>query len=218
MCAAGASPSLATARMCLRRSPVRLPELLFVSATFSSLQPPNSTARKLTTCATSSSSAAQQNRLDRLKHDNRVECQALVLDVVKLVLQLLPRVFDRRAVRIFDLRPAGQARRDQMSLFVIRNFLRQLRHEMRALRTRADKAHVAAQDVPELRDLVHANLAYEATHARHAIVFCLRPDGAVFLGVAAHRTKLHQREHAAVAAHALLSVKDWSARIEFDQN
>src|SRR5258708_14078788 len=126
-----------------------------------------------------SSSTAEQNRFDRLKHNDRIECQALVLDVVKLVLQLLPRVFDRRAVRILDLRPAGQARRDQMPLFVIRNFLSQLGHKMRTLRTRADKAHVAAQDVPELRNLVDANLAYETAHARRAIVFRLCPDRAV---------------------------------------
>jgi len=42
----------------------------------------------------SASATAKQNRLDRLEHNRGVERDALVLDVVKIVLQLLPRVFD----------------------------------------------------------------------------------------------------------------------------
>src|SRR5438552_18496747 len=105
-----------------------------------------------------------------------------------------------------------------MPFYIIWNFLRQLRHEMRTLQTRAYKAHVASQDIPELRNLVHPSLADKAAHARSAIVFRLRPDRAVLFGVDAHRTKLHQREHATVAAHALLFVKNWAARIELNQN
>src|SRR5438067_1037690 len=48
--------------------------------------------------------APEQNRLHRLEQDHCVEHQALVLDVVEIVLQFLPRVFDGRAVWIFDLR------------------------------------------------------------------------------------------------------------------
>ena len=88
-----------------------------------------------------------------------VEHQALVLDVIEIVLELLPRIFNRSAIGILDLRPTGQARRDQVSLFVISNLLGKLRDKVRALGTRTDEIHVAAQDVPELRNLVDANLA-----------------------------------------------------------
>jgi len=67
--------------------------------------------------------SAKQDRLDRFEQNRRVERQALVLDVVKIVLQFLPGVLDRSAVRILDLRPAREPGRDQMALFVEGNFL-----------------------------------------------------------------------------------------------
>src|SRR5437764_13431708 len=70
--------------------------------------------------------APEQNRLHGLEHYHRVEHEALVLDVVEIVLQLLPRVLDGRAVWVLDLRPARQSRRHQVALVVERNLLGQL--------------------------------------------------------------------------------------------
>src|SRR5713226_1098802 len=138
------------------------------------------------------SSPSEQNRLDRFEQDRRIERQALVLDVVKIVLQLLLGVLDRRAIRIFDLRPTRQPGRDQMALFVKRNFLGQLGNEMRTFGPRANEIHVAPQDAPKLWNLVHANLADDASHSRHTLVFSLGPDWPVLFSVNAHGTKLHQ--------------------------
>src|SRR6185503_5280821 len=80
----------------------------------------------------------KQNDLDRLKQDDRIKNQTVILDVEKVVLKFLARVFNRGAVRILDLRPTGQSRRDQMSLFVVGDLLRELGHEVRTLGTRAD--------------------------------------------------------------------------------
>src|SRR4029434_9998609 len=104
--------------------------------------------------------------------------------------------FNRSAIGIFDLRPTSQARRDQVSLLVIINLLRQLRDKVRALRTRADEIHIAAQDAPKLRNLVDANLAYDPADTSHAIVTATGPNGSVFFGIDAHRTKLHHRKSA----------------------
>src|SRR5207253_3469422 len=103
-------------------------------------------------------SLSKQNRLNRLEQNRGIECQILVLDVIEIVLQFLSGIVDRCAVRILDLRPTCQARRDQMPLFVVGDLLRQLLDKVRTLSPWAAKVHVAAQDVPELWDLIDPNL------------------------------------------------------------
>ena len=49
---------------------------------------------------------------------NRSSAMRHVLDVEEIVLQLLERVLDARAVGVADLRPAGQARPDDVALAV----------------------------------------------------------------------------------------------------
>ena len=72
----------------------------------------------------------------------------------------------------------------------------ELLHELRPLRPRADEAHVAAQHVEDLRQLVDAHLADEAADARDAIVVGRRPARAsVLLGVDAHAAELEHAEH-----------------------
>src|SRR5204863_715630 len=111
-----------------------------------------------------------------------------------------------------------QARRDQVTLLVVIDFLSELRDEVGTLRPGPNKVHVPAEDVPELRNLVDANLANDATHTRHAIIAIARPNGSVLLSVNAHRAKLHHRKSASVFADALLLVKHWPVRIDLDQN
>src|SRR5690349_9806963 len=152
----------------------------------------------------------KQDYFDRLKENDCVQNQPLVLDVEKIVLKFLTRIFDRRAVRILDLRPTRQTRRDQMSLFVKRNLLGELGHEVRAFRTWSDKAHLASQDVPELRYLVDANLADDAPHARRARIAFTRPNRTTLFRVHAHRSKLGQHKRAAVLPDAFLFVEDWA--------
>src|SRR3989440_7394749 len=105
-----------------------------------------------------------------------------------------------------------------MALLVIRNLFRELRNEMWPLRSRTDKVHVAPQNVPELRNLVDADFANDATRARHAIVAVAGPNRTVLLSVGAHRAELHQRERATVLTNAFLLVKNRTARVNLDQN
>src|SRR5207248_7309366 len=87
----------------------------------------------------SSCAATEKNRLDRLEENCRIEREALILDVVKIVLQLLSRILNRSAIRILDLCPAGESRRDQMSLLVVGNLCGELSNEVRAFWTWADE-------------------------------------------------------------------------------
>src|SRR5215213_30103 len=133
--------------------------------------------------------APKQNYLDRLKDNDCIENQPLVFDVEQIVLKFLTCIFDRRAVRILDLRPARESRRDQVSLLVERDLFGELRHEMRALGPWANEAHLAFQDVPELRNLIDADLANDAADARRARVALAGPNRTVLLGVDSHRAK-----------------------------
>src|SRR5437867_8350279 len=161
-------------------------------------------------------SSSKQNRLNRFEHNRRVERQALVLDAIKIVIKLLLRVLNRRAIGIFDLSPTSQAWSNQMSLLVVGNLLGELCDEVRPFRPRSDEVHIAAQNVPELRNFINANLANEAPRTRHTFIIGLSPNGAVFFRIDAHRTKLHQRESAAVLADAFLPVENGTAGIQFD--
>src|ERR1700722_4779171 len=99
-----------------------------------------------------------------------------MLDVVEVVAQLLERIFNRAAVAIPDLSPAGHARLHRMPRLVQRNRLGQLPDEERTFRTRSDEAHLAPQHVPELRQLVEPGEADETADAGHPMVAVHRPD------------------------------------------
>src|SRR5262245_55957607 len=105
-----------------------------------------------------------------------------------------------------------------MALLVIRNLFGQLRDEVRPLRTWSNEIHLAFQDVPELRDLVDANLANDAANARGAVVTFRRPDRSFLFRIDSHRAKLRQYERSAVSADTFLFVKHRSVRFEFDED
>jgi hypothetical protein len=95
---------------------------------------------------------------------------------------------------------------------------------------RADEAHLAAQDVDQLRQLVDRGPAQKAADARDPRVLAdLEHDavvGLVELGelglarlrVGEHRTELEDRELVAVAAHASLTEEHRAARVELDRD
>src|ERR671918_1350299 len=104
-----------------------------------------------------------------------------------------------------------------MSLFVKRNFFRKLGHEVRSLGSWSNKAHLAFQDVPELRNLIHANLADDAADASSACVAFTCPNRSVLFGVSSHRTKFCKHKRATVLSDSVLLVKNRSARFQLDE-
>src|SRR5207302_5842686 len=84
--------------------------------------------------------------------------------------------------------------------------------------SRADQAHVAADDVPELRQLVEREPAEGAARSRDARVAAV--DGvarALLLGADDHRPQLEQVEVAPLVADAPLPVEDRAAVLELDR-
>ena len=95
-----------------------------------------------------------------------------------------------------------------MAEHVLRDAVLELLDEVRSLGPRADDGHVAAQHVPELRQLVDVEAAQQPADPRRARVVVTRPDRAgVVLGADVHRAELVDVERLAVEPHPLLLVE-----------
>src|ERR1019366_8583751 len=98
----------------------------------------------------------------------QIEPRGPVGDVVEIVLDTFAQ--RRVAAPAVDLGPAGDAGFDGVPSVIVRDRLGELADENRTLRTRAYQAHVADEDVDELRQLVQARLAQEGAELRCARV------------------------------------------------
>src|SRR4029077_3469808 len=105
-----------------------------------------------------------------------------------------------------------------MALLVVGNLLGKLSHKMRTFRTGTHKTHFTAHDIPELRDLIDANLAYDATHACGSFVRFAGPDGSRLLGIDSHRSKLRKHKSSPVFAHSFLLIENGSAGVDLNQH
>src|SRR5262245_26847051 len=128
-----------------------------------------------------------------------------------------PRVLERSAIRVTDLRPSGQPRFDQVTLGVVRDSLFKLFDEDRALWPRPNQTHLAVNDVNQLRQLINPQFADPPAHVGHARIRFAGPNRAVRFGVHAHRTKLDDLKSGVVDSDSLLPVEDWPAGIELDR-
>src|SRR5258708_11495529 len=108
---------------------------------------------------------AKQDNLCSLKENNQVQEQGVILHVVKIELQLLHRVVHRRSVGIANLRPTRDTRLHGVPACVETYLPAEFVHERRTFRTRADKAHVAAYDLDELRQFIQTRYSDELPHA-----------------------------------------------------
>src|SRR5262249_1848346 len=150
---------------------------------------------------------SKQHDPDGLEDNPDVEEERDVFDIVEIVLQFLNRVLHRRAVAVIDLGPTGQPRLDQMALGVELNLFAQLLDEERSFGARPDEAHLAAQNIDKLRNLVNAGFANESADAGDARVAVLRPLRlAVFFGVLQHRAELDDFENATIFTDPFLRI------------
>ena len=143
----------------------------------------------------------------------------MVLYVVEVKLVLPPSVFDRRSVAVAYLRPPGHARLDAVPDIVERNLCLKLPNKIRTLRSRADQAHLAAQDADQLRQFVDAAGANHGTDSCDARVVLRRPAGhAVTLGIGRHAAKLRALEGTATKPHSFLEIEDRATTVELDSD
>eukprot|EP01136_Pigoraptor_vietnamica_P003704 Opistho-1_new@33256 len=160
-------------------------------------------------------------RGDRPHDDQRVEPRAEVADIIEVVLQLVEDVGDVRDMALVDLRPAGDARPHDMAVAVERQFLLIPFGEHFRLGPRPDPAHLAAQDVHDLRQLVDARPAQEPAEPGDArIIVAGHRRAPRILGhfAASHRAELEHRERAPAIAHAGLAEERRAGRFSPDRN
>ncbi len=102
------------------------------------------------------------------------------------VLELLDGVLGAFGVLELHLREPGDAGFDEESLAAIRDVPLELDDKERALRARPDEAHVAHEDVDELRQLIESRLSNESSNrvARPSwFVASFGPSAAASMGI-----------------------------------
>jgi len=114
---------------------------------------------------------AGNHRLDCVEHDDEIERQRHVLDVVQLVLQFLQRIFPAGAVPVAHLRPSRDAGLHDVALPVERNIARETLHELRTLGSRPHEAHLTNEDIPQLGKLVETTLLVESQNSTGTLDF-----------------------------------------------
>src|SRR5947207_6089289 len=94
----------------------------------------------------------------------------------------------------------------------------ELLDKLRTFRPRTDEAHLASENIEELRQLVERPGANETADARAARIVFLRPHRAGrVLSADAHRTKLEDLERFSIEAHPHLSIENRSAIFDPDE-
>lgn len=148
------------------------------------------------------------------EEEPEIEPEALLSNVKQVIPELLPSGEFAVAIELGQTRQTGA---NNVSAVEIPDFLAKLPDELRPLRPRSHKAHVAAEDVPELGKLVEGHGAKDAANASDARVALRRWYGPPFLiRVGNHRAELDTPELPAVFSYAGLSVECGPAIVEFD--
>src|SRR4051794_13967661 len=102
----------------------------------------------------STGAEAAQHRPDRARDDQQVEPEGEILDVIEIVLELPEHVLDIGDMALLHLRPAGDAGTDDVAIAVEGELAFIPLRKRDRLGARADPAHLALDDVDDLRKLV----------------------------------------------------------------
>ena len=121
------------------------------------------------------SPSAEQDDFDGSQDDHQIHPDRHILDIEQVVIKLFDGIFNRGAVSVVDLGPSGNARPNREAFTVIRDLLLKVFYKKISLRPRAYKAHFAFEYIPELRDLIDADLADDAPDPGDALIVVLGP-------------------------------------------
>lgn len=149
-----------------------------------------------------------------MDHDDEVFPDAVVFDVHQIVDEFVIR---RGVILCKDLCQAGDARFDVMAIGVFGVFFFEFFDEERPFRSGTDEAHVAVEDVEDLRQFVQASGADEFAYFGNAwVVFCRQLGTGIFFRIDAHGTEFIDFIFLAEAADTDLAVEDGTAITEFN--
>lgn len=149
-----------------------------------------------------------------MDHDDEVFPDTVVFDVHQIVDEFVIR---RGVILCEDLSQAGDARFDVMAIGVFGVFLFEFFDEERPFWSRTDEAHIAVEDVEDLRQFVQAGGADEfADFGNARVVFRRQLGTGIFFRIDAHGTEFVDLIFLAEAADADLAVEDRAVVFEFD--
>src|SRR6267154_121435 len=171
--------------------------------------------RTRTRISSSLRTPAQQNRLNGLKHDQKIQTNGSILYIKEIVLKLFASVGDRAAIFVSDLRPTSKSGPYHVAHPVIGNFFREHLNEFRPLGARANKCHIALEHAPKLWNLIEPRSTEKFADPGNTriVITCPLGTGCGF-GIRLHGSELHYLEVMSTLANSRLGVEDRAFRIE----
>ena len=147
---------------------------------------------------------------ERASHDDEIHAERAVADLVHVAVEALIHVCI--AAPSVDLGKTCKTWLHCDTLVPTLNLFAEALDVLRTLRTWADEAHVAFEDVPELRDLVEVPGADEFANFETAGIVLIRPAWATGLRIELHAAELDDGEEFTAAANALLGIDHRAGR------
>lgn len=150
-----------------------------------------------------------------LQDDLDVQERVAVLQIVEVVFQFLFSVLDPRGVAVVDLGPAGDAGAEPVAVGVEGDLFFELGGEFGLFGSRPDDAHLAPEDVPELGDLVKAELAENGPDGGYEVCVIVGEGGFSVFAVF-HGAELVHGEGVAAQPRAGLTEEHREAGVDDD--
>ena len=155
-------------------------------------------------CFPTSPEGNQEGNQDKLQ----IEPKTPLRHIEEVIAELLRT--GRLAVGI-DLRKSRETGPDHMTTVVTRDFLPKLLDQFRPLRPGPNKTHVAPEDIPELRKLIHGRSPQQSSDPSDAgVAHSCRNRSPFPVRVRDHGTELQSYEFPPSSAHPALAVEDWT--------
>lgn len=147
--------------------------------------------------------------------DLDVQERVAVLKVVQVVLKFFLGVLDPRGVAVVDLSPAGDAGAEPVAVGVEGDLFFVFGGEFGLLRAGPHDAHLATEDVPELGDLIQAELAEDSPDRGYEVGVVVSEAGFRVFAVF-HGAELVHCEGFAAKSRSGLSEEHGEAGVDYD--
>ena len=162
---------------------------------------------------------SRQYNSNGLDHDQDIEPDRKMPDIVEVVFEFFANIIDARNVSLIDLSPSGNARANHVAIAVEGDFTFVPFGQVERLWPWANPAHFTSKNIPDLRQLIDPGLADKVTDPGYPVIIRLRHIGV--LGPAAfilntHRPEFIDSERAAPISHAGLFEQGGSLAVEPD--
>lgn len=161
---------------------------------------------------------AGQNSADGLEHDEHIQPEGEVLDVVKIVFDLDASIIGIGGITVYHLSPAADPGPHDMTVHVEGDLPLELIDEGALLRSRPYQTHVPFEDVEELRQLVNAQLANHLAHPGDAHVTILSELCTGLLRILAHAAELVNAKILVALPHPVLQEHHRARALQLDED